>query len=91
MEEFKYLGGGANMRDSRAGKPLPQGGTDGFLTSYSRAAIDEDMAELFSFLITNPRHVLECSQSDPILASKVELLRRLLRTDIGFPEWFCRD
>ena len=49
--------------------------TKGFLTEYSKSIPSEDMAEIFSFLMTNKSKVNEITQKDNILKNKVELIK----------------
>ena len=49
--------------------------TNGFLTEYSKSIPSEDMAEIFSFLMTNKSKVNEIIQEDNILKNKVELIK----------------
>ena len=49
--------------------------TKGFLTEYSKSIPSEDMAEIFSFLMTNKSKVNEIIQKDNILKNKVELIK----------------
>ena len=49
--------------------------TKGFLTEYSKSIPSEDMAEIFSFLMTNKSKMNEIIQKDNILKNKVELIK----------------
>ena len=49
--------------------------TKGFLTEYSKSIPSEDMAEIFSFLMTNKSKMNEIIQEDNILKNKVELIK----------------
>jgi hypothetical protein len=53
--------------------------TDGFLTEYSKSIPSEDMAEIFSFLMTNKELVENIIQSDLILKNKVEYLKKKIK------------
>ena len=53
--------------------------TDGFLTEYSKSIPSEDMAEVFSFLMTNKKLVEKIIEDDLILKNKVEYLKKNLR------------
>ena len=53
--------------------------TDGFLTEYSKSILSEDMAEVFSFLMTNKKLVEKIIENDLILKNKVEYLKKNLR------------
>ncbi len=70
---FVYGAGGIFMREpgsARWTEALP-----GFLTEYSTSALEEDKAEVFSFMMIAPEAVLERSQVDPVLARKVDWIR----------------
>ena len=49
--------------------------TKGFLTEYSKSIPSEDMAEIFSFLMTNKSKLNEIIQKDNILKNKVDLIK----------------
>ncbi len=51
----------------------------GFLTAYATFAVEEDKAELFSWMMTEPWVVEERAGRDRILSLKVRLLRAQLR------------
>ena len=53
--------------------------TDGFLTEYSKSIPSEDMAEIFSFLMTNIKLVENIIKSDLILKNKVNYLKNNLK------------
>ncbi len=53
--------------------------TDGFLTEYSKSIPSEDMAEVFSFLMTNKKLVEKIIGNDLILKNKVEYLKKNLK------------
>ena len=53
--------------------------TDGFLTEYSKSIPSEDMAEIFSFLMTNRKLVENIIKSDLILKNKVNYLKNNLK------------
>jgi len=53
--------------------------TDGFLTEYSKSIPSEDMAEIFSFLMTNRNLVENIIVNDLILKNKVEYLKKNLK------------
>ena len=53
--------------------------TDGFLTEYSKSIPSEDMAEIFSFLMTNGKLVENIIESDLILKNKVNYLKNNLK------------
>ena len=49
--------------------------TNGFLTEYSKSIPSEDMAEIFSFLMTNKSKMNEIIHKDNILKNKVNLIK----------------
>jgi len=50
--------------------------TDGFLTEYSQSIASEDMAEVFSFLITDKINIENKTKKDSILFNKVEYIKK---------------
>ena len=59
--------------------------TQGFLTEYSMATASEDMAETFSFLMTNKKKLSEIILNDTIISKKVSFLKNeLLKIDENF-------
>ena len=53
--------------------------TDGFLTEYSKSIPSEDMAEIFSFLMTNKKLIEKKIENDLILKNKVDYLKNNLK------------
>ena len=49
--------------------------TDGFVTEYSKSIASEDMAEVFSFLITDKTNIEKKTKKDPILLNKVNYIK----------------
>ena len=49
--------------------------TDGFLTEYSKSIPSEDMAEIFSFLMTDKETIEDKIKSDKILSNKVDFIK----------------
>jgi len=49
--------------------------TDGFLTEYSKSIPSEDMAEIFSFLMTDKNTIKEKIENDRILYNKVNFIK----------------
>jgi len=57
------------MRDSDAAK---RGAAHrGFISAYATSALEEDKAEVFSFLMTEPAAVADMAKRDPVLKLKV--------------------
>ncbi len=50
--------------------------TNGFLTEYSKSTISEDMAETFSFLMTDYKNILKKSKNDKILIKKINFIEK---------------
>ena len=48
--------------------------TNGFLTEYSKSIPSEDMAEVYSFLITNEINIKNKSKQDSILFNKIKFI-----------------
>ena len=48
--------------------------TNGFLTEYSKSIPSEDMAEVYSFLMTNKINIKNKSEKDSILSNKVKFI-----------------
>jgi hypothetical protein len=61
----------------------------GFVTSYARSSVEEDMAELFASLIVKPAETAEFRQSDRILAAKAELLMQSIGTPAAWQVLAC--
>ncbi len=49
--------------------------TNGFLTEYSKSIASEDMAEVYSFLITDKMIIEKKATEDPILFNKIEYIK----------------
>jgi len=59
--------------------------TKGFLTEYSMSTASEDMAEVFSFLITDMERIENKALKDPILRKKIFYIKKnLLKIDEEF-------
>ena len=59
--------------------------SQGFLTEYSMSTPSEDMAEIFSFLMTDKKKLLEISKKDTIINKKISFLKEeLLKIDRKF-------
>jgi hypothetical protein len=57
----------------------PRTDLPGFLTLYSTSSVQEDKAEVFSFLIADPAFLQRRMEKDPVIAKKVKYLKRVLR------------
>ena len=57
----------------------------GFVTEYSMSTVSEDMAEVFSFLMTDKKKIEDKSLKDPILYKKIVFLKKnILKIDENF-------
>ena len=52
--------------------------TDGFLTEYSKTIPSEDMAEVYSFIVTDKENIDQIKKIDPIIFNKVEFINSKL-------------
>ena len=53
--------------------------TNGFLTEYSKTIPSEDMAEVYSFLITGKENIERIKKIDPIIFNKVEFIESKIK------------
>ena len=49
--------------------------TNGFLTEYSKSIASEDMAEVFSFIMTDKLKIKNITNKDSILSNKIEFIK----------------
>ncbi len=74
---FKYGPGGAKLQDdsaaTTAGKDEP-----GFVNRYATSGVEEDKAELFAYLVVEPKAVAERTAKDKYVRAKVERMKELL-------------
>lgn len=88
-KDFRYGDGGHLMRTNGAGELTDK--LPGLLTPYGASAVEEDKAELFAHLLVNPDFVQRQAEKDPVLAKKIELLKkRLLNFDENMGASFWR-
>jgi len=73
---FEYGSGGRAMRERSAAAfgEAP----DGFVSRYATAAVEEDKAEVFAFLMTRPAGMDRLSKRDPVVAAKTRAMRKLV-------------
>ncbi len=74
---FKYGSGGKNAQDNRETSVL----TDkypGFLNHYSTTGVEEDKAEIFTYLFIDPKYLERRSMQDQVLAEKIKAMKQLL-------------
>ncbi|MDQ7778551.1 MAG: putative zinc-binding metallopeptidase, partial [Planctomycetota bacterium] len=77
---FKYGTGGADMQGGAEDVFSARDDLPGFLTKYSTSGVEEDKAEIYSFLMTNHRFVAGRMEADKIIVEKVRLLKKLLQS-----------
>ena len=59
--------------------------TEGFLTEYSKSIPSEDMAEVFSFLMTDKQKIENKTRNDKILTKKISFIKKnILKIDKNF-------
>ena len=71
---FRYGKGGRTMQHDGRAWSLDTG-SPGFLNRYSQSSVSEDMAEVFAFLMTRPKEVAKKADGDPVLRSKVRVMK----------------
>jgi hypothetical protein len=71
---FVYGTGGRFMRDP--GSATLATDLPGFLSRYATSALEEDKAETFAFAMTDAVAVRDIAAHDPVVANKLDLLRR---------------
>ncbi len=72
--DFAYLGSGRDVRTPGAADI--SSGLPGFITRYATASLEEDKAELFSYMMTEPNIVKARAKDDPVLSAKVDALAK---------------
>ena len=58
--------------------------TNGFLTEYSKSIASEDMAEVFSFLMTDKMKIINIAKKDSILLNKIEYIKKGIDKIVNF-------
>ena len=53
--------------------------TNGFLTEYSKTIPSEDMAEVYSFIVTDKKNIDQIKKIDPIIFNKVEFINSKIK------------
>jgi hypothetical protein len=87
--DFRYGSGGRTMRDRHAATfdaELP-----GFVSRYATSALEEDKAEVFAFLMTDPQAMAARAQHDSRIAAKVARIRELVTSLCGRSPQPCWD
>lgn len=75
---FRYGPGGLNVYGK--GNQNAPARWPGFVSTYATSAVEEDKAELFGYLMVQPRRVYAEAGGDLILAAKVRRLKAALQT-----------
>jgi hypothetical protein len=75
-ESFKYGKGGYNERDPSSS--LPDETTLGFINRYSRSAIEEDKAVIYSYMMSDRKILDGMIAKDGILSSKTKEIEKML-------------
>ena len=68
-KSFKY---GSRQKEASAGR------VPGFLSDYATKSLEEDRAEIFAALMVSVRAVEQLATEDPIIQSKIELMKSTL-------------
>jgi hypothetical protein len=58
--------------------------TKGFVTEYSKSIASEDMAEVYSFIVTDNKNIEKIIKKDPILLNKVKYIKSGIDKIINF-------
>jgi hypothetical protein len=74
---FSYGSGGRFVREPGSARFEPD--LHGFVSKYSRSALEEDKAEIFAFLMTRPDAMAELARRDAVVARKVALVKLQLQ------------
>lgn len=74
--DFRYEGGGRAVRDPEASAPT---GPEGFVTRYATASLEEDKAEIFSWLMNDRALLAARARGDGVLAAKVARIDGIIR------------
>lgn len=75
-ESFRYGKGGYNERDPLSS--LPDETTLGFINRYSRSAIEEDKAVIFSYMMSSGKILDGMTAKDRILSSKTKEIKSFM-------------
>jgi hypothetical protein len=73
---FCYGFGGRFLRDGDASHFAED--RAGFVSKYATSALEEDKAEVFSFMMSEPRRLKELAERDAIVAAKMDAVERQL-------------
>jgi hypothetical protein len=77
---FRYESGGRKALADPNISSRPTDEVPGFLTTYSTSAVEEDKAEVFSFMVVHPKYVAERTRTDAVLKAKVARMRALIKS-----------
>ena len=78
-KDFKYGSGGKDMQETGKDVFSPTKKVPGFLTIYGTSAVEEDKAELFSFMLCNNAYLQKRVKTDKILKAKLARMKKLLK------------
>tara|TARA_B100001250_G_scaffold7993_1_gene6744 strand:+ start:617 stop:1339 length:723 start_codon:yes stop_codon:yes gene_type:complete len=81
QKNFKYAD--CSTCSDRLGLDLYQE-TKGFVTEYSKSIASEDMAEVYSFIVTDNKNIEKIIKIDPILLNKVKYIKSGIDKIINF-------
>jgi len=73
---FSYGFGGRFLRDGDASHFSED--RAGFVNRYATSALEEDKAEVFSFMMTEPRRLRQLAERDAIVSAKIDAVERQL-------------
>lgn len=74
---FRYGRGGKNAQEVRGTGVLTRR-HPGFLNHYATTGVEEDKAEIFALLLTDPQAIARRAAVDPVVRAKVQRMRALL-------------
>lgn len=77
--EFHYGRGGVEMQDPQEDPYAETDEFPGFLTRYGTAGVEEDKAEICSFLFTDSAFLEKRAAADSVVLAKLERMKSLLR------------
>jgi hypothetical protein len=75
---FRYGTGGINAQKVKGTGSLTDR-TTGFLTHYATTGVEEDKAEVFTYLVVDPEYVEDRARKDPVVKAKAARIKEILR------------
>ncbi|RYG30744.1 hypothetical protein EON81_24345 [bacterium] len=87
----KYGKGGWFMQKGNPGASRTD--LPGFVNEYSTSAVEEDKAEIYSYLLDNPAFLAERVKADPVIAAKATRIKALVKAlEPAMDEaWFTKN